>query len=151
MIDALSWKVQSRLAALICAAPTRVADMKAAADWKKEKARKKSEKQEQQRAAESDAVLVAEADISERSLLDGNGAVKLGGARSSAIHSSHRIQTHRGVMWCWRCGKYAISRGRSLLKPCAQGANGTGKAVLSRVRRGLTPHISVRWAEGGSD
>ena len=55
------------------------------------------------------------------------------------IHSSHRLSHKRGVMWCGRCGCYAVLRVANLGLPCRGYAAGAGATALGRLAAGFTP------------
>ena len=142
-------KIQSRLAAIICEAPTKVADKRAAELHRVEKKKAKLEESERSLAAtsrdeDSHVALAAPEDKVK-------DFYRLGGLKSTELHASHRFDSKRGVVWCCKCGKFATTRGRALLKPCTRVANESGQKALKRVRRGLTPHSSATWPESEID
>ena len=144
IVDAVAWKVQSRLVAMICAAPTREADKAEAVLMKAAKAEMRAMPAESSPSSQEAGVMPL---VPVPTAPAGNGILRLGGGRSSTLHQTHSLADKRGVVWCWRCGKYATSRGRALLKRCSGAPNATGKQVLARIRRNLTPNSSVEWGE----
>ena len=182
VMDSMAWRVQERLAAIICANPTKLANKEAMALAKKKKAEKQKEKaQEGQRAQEeaaedpdnsgkADVLISAEAffdsvklqlEEKEAKRLRGEGdearqsdhpqrvdrgkVTKVGGERAQDLHSSHSLAYKQGIHWCWKCGKYASTRGRELLKPCPGAPTPAGEAVLRRLRNGQTPKAHLNW------
>ena len=140
-MDQMAFKVQQRLIAVVCASDTREQDKKDAAAHK----RKRDEEYLQRSQEENlEAQRIAEL---ERDLGPVEVPMRLGGAKSSLIHDSHRVTAHRGILWCETCGAYASSRGRGLLHNCLGFPTETGREVLRRVRLGLTPHYSVSYDE----
>ncbi len=150
-VDALTWKIQSRLAAIITAAPTKEANRAEVELMKAAKQELKAARAEATRMSSDaqNAGLEQLSDGPKKGERDPLTALHLGGQRSTEVHPSHKLGHKRGIYWCWACGKYGTSRGRSLLKSCHGAANATGKAVLSRIRRGMTPHASVEWPVPG--
>ena len=62
------------------------------------------------------------------------------------IHETHvLLGAHRGVRWCNACGQYAVSHGEGLFRACPRVASRKGKAVLARLRQGLTPRKEMDW------
>ena len=63
---------------------------------------------------------------------------------NSELHSSHSLNSYRGVWWCLRCGHYTTtgvkdSRPKKLKEQCPGHANSYGKICLERLRKGLFP------------
>ena len=65
-----------------------------------------------------------------------NGLLGSGRAR---IHGSHSLAAAKGVVWCWKCGSYAVRIPRLLAEPCRASKNKYTEKVLKRLRAGLTP------------
>ena len=72
------------------------------------------------------------------------------GLFSKRINPSHVLGHTRGIIWCWRCGAYAISAPQTLAEACPGGCDTYGRAVLSRIKRGLTPRSDVKWPDRGA-
>ena len=135
-LDALAWAIQSRLVEIVCAGTTRDADRRDAASYKAAK------KAAADNTADPDPIPhVAEPDL-EDALGVPEIPTRLGLARSSNIHMSHRVNDGDGFIWCERCGSFATSRGRNLLVECLGFPTATGRKNLDRIRRGLPPHNS---------
>ena len=163
-MDALSYSIQARLAAIVCAHPTRDADQRDAAAHKKRK-------QEASELQDKDPEILTCAEVEEDEIPDGSereatrdeelydmqdsrtvfSLVSGEAADQSSLRfdPSHRIRHRNGVWWCEVCGHFATKRGRKLMEKCAPPTK-TGKANLSRIERGLTPHNSVRWDDAES-
>ena len=63
-------------------------------------------------------------------------------------HTTHSLVGGRGIVWCWRCGVYAVQP-KLLCRPCRGGATQFGKVTLARLRRGLPPYgLRNRWPDG---
>ena len=157
VVDKLSWQIQARLAAIVCDAPTREAHT---ADAARAKAGKlaRLELKALERAQEDitkphreDTVVVESAQEEATAVAEERAhaqmPVRLGGSRCRPLRTSHHLASHRGIVWCWKCGKYGTSRGRDLLKPCKGGASAAGKKALERIREGRTPHNSITWPQ----
>ena len=67
----------------------------------------------------------------------------IGGVR---IHSSHlpHLGWHRGIVWCWLCGKYATRVPINLRKGC-EGLTESGQKHLTQLRQGKPPSCKVSW------
>ena len=144
----MSYKIQSRLVALTIEATDRERDKKhAKAHDEQKKIRIALENQIKADAIEAEELKRRETEELERQLGPPEVASKFGGDKSQSIHLSHNISSSRGVTWCNTCGCYGTGRGRNLLKECEGRATKAGEAALSRIRKGLTPHSSVRWQE----
>ena len=61
-------------------------------------------------------------------------------------HPSHILEERRGMLFCVRCGCICVHHPRNLRDPCQEPTD-TGKRVLSRLRRGLTPKSGMEWPE----
>ena len=115
MIDALAWKVQSRLVEIVCASPTKEqdsVDAKAYAQLKEQRlasAALAAESAPQEHVVDIEAL---EMDFGPPEI-----PVKFGAARSSAIHPNHTLDHKRGVVWCKVCGAYGTTRGRNCCCP----------------------------------
>ena len=72
------------------------------------------------------------------------------GSGRRALHKSHSLAGGRGVVWCWKCGKIAITKPRGLVRRCTEVPNTWGKATLSRLRKGLPPYGHSDWPTGDS-
>ena len=145
VLDAIAWKVQSRLAEIICAAPTRNADERAAKEHKKNKAEAEQARLRQIEEEALRLLLADEVAAETPEPAPPPPPPRVGESRSRNIHPSHRLRKKRGIFWCAKCGGYGQVRGRKLAEPCRQYANETGKEVLRRLANGLTPHRSVGW------
>lgn len=95
-VESLAWKVQARLSAVICALPPLAPSMKQTAP------------------GTGHAVVKSDAEI-----VQTFGGIQMSGSKGTFIHDSHRVAHKRGIVWCWKCGKYATVRGRCLLKKCS--------------------------------
>ena len=144
-LDTMAWRIQDRLVAIVCAGTTKERDKHDAIEHRRTKAAQAARAQEdpedcqpceEQQAQEQLAQL--EADLGPPEVPS-----RLGGERSSQLHISHTLRAGDGFVFCERCGSYATSRGRALLKECPGLPTLTGRAVLKRISRGLTPHHSV--------
>ena len=144
MTDAIAWKVQARLVEIVCAAPTKEQDSVEARAHAQLKEQRLARAREALEADVESQDPVVDIEALELDLGPPEIPAKFGEARSSALHHSHRLQHKRGVTWCSVCGAYGTTRGRKLLQPC-QPPTATGVAQLCRIRRGLTPHNSVKW------
>ena len=60
-------------------------------------------------------------------------------AMARRMHSSHRLAHHRGVFICRTCGRSASASPKSLLEQCSKAPTASGKASLSRWRKGEHP------------
>ena len=77
------------------------------------------------------------------------------GSFSRMIHPTHPLGHKRGVVWCWKCGAFAVRDPQKLGDPCmpisfsgpAIKSEAYGRACLSRVRRGLTPRSDMQWPD----
>ena len=67
---------------------------------------------------------------------------------SRLIHPSHQLVTHRGIVWCLTCGKWASETPRDLCHGCPRTPSRTGKYCLSRLAAGKTPVNNVQWPRG---
>jgi hypothetical protein len=65
------------------------------------------------------------------------------------IHSSHSLCGGRGLVWCWVCGRFATTAPRFLCSKCPGVANISGRANISRLKRGLPPYpLKGQWPDG---
>ena len=86
-------------------------------------------------------------------------AAALPGARivigETEVHASHKLVSYRGVVWCWTCGCRGTasvskrSHPLGLGRPCAAPTR-SGRGVLGRLRKGLTPRSQEPWPEEDS-
>ena len=62
------------------------------------------------------------------------------------IHESHQphLGWHRGIVWCWRCGRYATRVPIDLRKIC-EGLTDSGHKHLVQLRQGKPPSCKVSW------
>ena len=60
-------------------------------------------------------------------------------ATARRLDPSHRLRHHRGVFICKVCGAWGSSNPKALCGPCAKAPSVSGKASLSRWRRGIHP------------
>ena len=72
------------------------------------------------------------------------------GSFSRRLHPSHIFGHTRGILWCWRCGAYAITAPQTLSEPCPRGCDTYGRRCLNRIRRGLTPRSDLVWPDRGA-
>ena len=70
------------------------------------------------------------------------------GAGRRIAHESHKLAAARGVVWCWTCGKVAITKPRDLTAPCSGFANHFGQTTLARLRAGRPPFHLRDWPAG---
>ena len=158
-LDALAWCIQSRISAIVCAAPTKQADLKEAALHRQLK--KDTASRAQELGIPGNADVEPEpgdeypgGDHGDGQLLNAENAVfpekRVGGDRSGLVHCSHRRRVTRGIMWCVRCGAYGQTRGRKLTRECKGVPTKSANFVLRRLAKGLTPHHSVDWPEDES-
>jgi len=73
------------------------------------------------------------------------------GSFSKRIDPSHTLGHTKGIIWCWRCGSYAITAPQSLSGPCPRGCDVYGRSCLKRIRRGLTPRSDLVWPDRGAN
>ena len=73
------------------------------------------------------------------------------GSLSKRIDKSHTLGHSRGIVWCWRCGHFAVSHPRELAIICPGGAGHYGRACLNRIRKGLTPRYDLHWPDGDGE
>ena len=63
-----------------------------------------------------------------------------------ALHNTHKLATHRGLVWCWRCGLYTTGTQVVKLKdPCHGPGTTARQRILGRLRSGMTPKAEVEW------
>ena len=67
----------------------------------------------------------------------------IGGIRIHPSHQPH-LGWHRGIVWCWRCGKYATRVPINLRKGC-EGLTESGQKHLTQLRQGKPPSCKVSW------
>ena len=70
---------------------------------------------------------------------------------SRMLHHSHSFGHKQGILWCWRCGRFSITKVDMLGKICPGGVRPYGLACLKRIRRGKTPRYDIRWPRGAGD
>ena len=70
---------------------------------------------------------------------------------SSALHHSHSFGHKKGIVWCWSCGRFSITKVDKLGLVCPRGARPYGLACLKRLRRGKTPRYDVEWPREAGD
>ena len=139
--DELAWQVQRRLIAIVTAGTTKEQDRKdALAHRKKRRELAKQKALLEQAGPEEEPQVDLEFALGAREI-----PVRFGGSKSTDIHISHKMETNRGLFWCTKCGSFASTRGRGLLHQCLGFPTETGRVVLDRTRRGLTPHYSVKF------
>ena len=63
-------------------------------------------------------------------------------------HPSHQLCVLRGVLYCSRCGGFGVERTRKLISACEPPTD-SGKEVLSRLARGLSPKSGTNFPERG--
>ena len=68
------------------------------------------------------------------------------GTGGRVIHKSHRLAGGRGVVWCWKCGYYAVIRPQKLCRPCPGAPGEKGAMTLARLRKGLPPYSVGKWS-----
>jgi hypothetical protein len=68
------------------------------------------------------------------------------GTGGRVIHKSHRLAGGRGVVWCWKCGHYAVIRPQKLCRPCPGAPGEKGAMTLARLRKGLPPYSVGKWS-----
>jgi ribonuclease HI len=61
------------------------------------------------------------------------------------LHGSHSLRLFRGLMWCQRCGHYAVCKPRALLLPCSGTLAPGGAAAIRAIQRGRTPTGLAAW------
>ena len=66
-------------------------------------------------------------------------ADRLGANSSNPIHPSHHLGEWRRVIVCWKCGKWAISKPRHLVKLCKEYRTEVGKSVIKRLQDNKPP------------
>ena len=54
----------------------------------------------------------------------------------------------RGVVWCWKCGKFAVNKPRGLVYACTEAPSTYGAATLRRLRNGQPPYGLKGWPTG---
>ena len=155
VVDTAALKVQRRLVAIVCAAPTRQHDERDTRAYKQSFAESRElpeassappEAPENQELASVVAVQGPEPSPPPPSPpVEGPLRYQVGGDRSVGLHWTHRLVCRQGLWWCTTCGCHATSRGRGLLLPCLYRATRAGKQALDRLANGLTPHNSVEW------
>ena len=69
----------------------------------------------------------------------------IGGVKIHPTHHSH-LGWHRGLVWCWVCGKYATRVPIELKKRC-DGLTDAGMKSLSLLRQGKPPTSKVSWPD----
>ena len=70
------------------------------------------------------------------------------GSNRKKAHTSHSLAAARGVVWCWRCGKVAVTKPKGLVRPCSGAPSPFGKRTLERLRKGLPPFHLKDWPTG---
>ena len=117
-IDATCWKVQSRIAAVICAASNREADEHEArshkankAIWQRETLAMGAEDLLARERRHEEEGSLPEPPPLESAELPAPQPLRLGGTRSTAVHPSHRLVFKRGVVWRSKCGAHGTVRG----------------------------------------
>ena len=142
-LDAMAWRIQDRLVAIVCAGTTKEQDKRDGLEHRRTKAARAHEGPDECQPCEEQQAQEQLAQF-EEDLGPPEVPNRLGGERSSKLHISHTIRAGDGFVYCARCGSYATTRGRALLKDCPGLPKLTGRAVLKRIARGLTPRHSVR-------
>jgi len=66
---------------------------------------------------------------------------------STSTHSSHKLYSYRGVVFCNVCGCVAQARLRGLAKMCRGTSNVTGQRVKDRLAHGLLPYGMLQWPD----
>ena len=61
------------------------------------------------------------------------------------VHSTHQFGLKRGLLWCWRCGKYAATRVKGLTQPCSGKATESSALALTRLKAGTVPRANMAW------
>jgi len=59
------------------------------------------------------------------------------------VHPTHRTTLIKGLLFCWGCGGFSVTKVRALAKPCAPLKS--KRVRLARVRSGLPPTRAVQW------
>ena len=139
-LDSMAWQIQSRLVAILCAGTTRAADKALAQQHREKRLKERKERQDSERAEEERLSELPQEPTIEEALGPPEVPERFGGERSTGIHISHRIRAGDGFIWCERCGCFATSRGRNLLRECLGFKTTTGIANIKRISRGLAPH-----------
>ena len=67
------------------------------------------------------------------------------------LHESHASVTYKGLIFCRRCGCYSTGAPKLLKAQCAGVPNGSTRARLWRLRRGLLPHAMQQWPNEAAD
>ena len=70
-----------------------------------------------------------------------------------AVHESHLLMHHRGILWCNACGSWGATRLLGLAQPCVPiqwdvaGDKRHGRAALARLGQGLPPRRGLVWPD----
>ena len=67
---------------------------------------------------------------------------------TAPIHASHKLSGGRGLVWCWKCGKYAVERALGLTKVCPGVPSSYGALNLKRLGEGKPPYSLGQWPQG---
>ena len=67
----------------------------------------------------------------------------IGGVLIHSTHTAH-LGWHRGLVWCWLCGRYATRVPINLRKKC-EGLTESGEKHLVQLRQGKPPSCKVTW------
>ena len=59
--------------------------------------------------------------------------------KGNALHASHNLAWHRGMVFCWKCGFLAAHHSGKLTLPCRGGRSAQGQSNLNRIREGKCP------------
>ena len=60
------------------------------------------------------------------------------------IYSTHHFGFNRGIVWCWRCGRFSAKRAQGLLEVCKP-SDQWGLKVLRRFYAGKTLDARYKW------
>ena len=60
------------------------------------------------------------------------------------FHATHHLAYHRGVAWCWTCGKWSSGSRRGVTQPCGP-PTAAGLASRGHLLRGRTPLGTHAW------
>ena len=69
------------------------------------------------------------------------------------LHESHALGHKRGIIWCWKCGSFSVTKIDKLGIACPGGTRrkSYGLSCLKRLRKGKTPRHDLRWPRGESE
>ena len=56
-----------------------------------------------------------------------------------ALHATHSLAWHRGITWCWRCGRWAHHVPKRLRHPCTGRRNWGGASAIKGIEQGPPP------------